>query len=57
MYEYENSPLSHELFKIELINVYHVNLFEVNVICKNSTTKVLESSFFLGNPNREWTYL
>jgi hypothetical protein len=34
MYECENSPLSHELFKIGLFNFSHLNLFQVHVICK-----------------------
>ncbi len=34
MYECEKSPLTHELFYIELFNFSHLNLFHVNVICR-----------------------
>jgi hypothetical protein len=34
MYEYENSPLTHELSYIRLFNFSHLSLFHVNVICK-----------------------
>jgi hypothetical protein len=34
MYECENAPLSHELYKIGLINFPHLIFFQINVICK-----------------------
>jgi hypothetical protein len=34
MYECENSPSPHEISQIELLNFSHLNLFQVNVICK-----------------------
>jgi hypothetical protein len=34
MYECENSPPPHELSQIRLFNFFHLNLFQVNVICK-----------------------
>jgi hypothetical protein len=34
MYECEKSPLTHELFYIELFKFSHLCLFHVNVICK-----------------------
>jgi hypothetical protein len=34
MYVFEKLPLSHELFWIGLFNFSHLNLFQVNVICK-----------------------
>ncbi len=34
MYDYEKSPLTHELFYIGLFNFCHISLFHVNVICK-----------------------
>jgi hypothetical protein len=34
MYECEKSPLSHEWSQIGLFNFSHINLFQINVICK-----------------------
>jgi hypothetical protein len=34
MNECENSPHSHELSWIGPINFFHLNLFQINVICK-----------------------
>ncbi len=34
MYDCEKSPSTHELFDIRLFNFSHLNLFDVNVICK-----------------------
>ncbi len=54
MYECENSPLSHELFQIELFNFSHLNLFQINVFVKSSLTKILKFFFvFFGYPNHE----
>jgi hypothetical protein len=33
MYEFEKSPLTHELSYIGLFNFSHLSLFHVNVIC------------------------
>jgi hypothetical protein len=35
MYDCEKSPLTHELSYIGLFKFSHLNLFHVNVICKN----------------------
>jgi hypothetical protein len=34
MYEFEKSPLTHELSYIGLFNFSHLSLFHVNVMCK-----------------------
>jgi hypothetical protein len=34
MYDYEKSPLTHELSYIGLFNFSHLSLFHVNVTCK-----------------------
>jgi hypothetical protein len=34
MYDYEKSPLTHELSYIELFNFSHLSLFHLNVICE-----------------------
>ncbi len=34
MYEYEKSPLTHELSYIRLFNFFHLSLFHINVMCK-----------------------
>ncbi len=34
MYDYEKSPLTHELSYIGLFNFSHLSLFHANVICK-----------------------
>jgi hypothetical protein len=34
MYDWGNSPLTHELSYIGLFNFSHLSLFDVNVICK-----------------------
>jgi hypothetical protein len=34
IYEYEKSPLTHELSYIGLFNFFHLSLFHVNIICK-----------------------
>ncbi len=34
MYDCEKSPLTHELSYIGLFNIFHLNVFHVNVICK-----------------------
>jgi len=49
MYDCEKSPLTHELSYIGLCNFSHLNLFHVNLICKNNLKKSL-SFFFLGTP-------
>jgi hypothetical protein len=45
MYDCEKSPLTHELSYIGLFNFSHLNLFQVNVICKKQLKKVLKFSF------------
>jgi hypothetical protein len=47
IYEYENSPLLHDLSWIRLINFSHLNLFQV-LFAKSSPTKVLFP--FFGTP-------
>jgi hypothetical protein len=34
MYEYEKSPLTHELSYIRLFNFFHLSLFHIYVMCK-----------------------
>ncbi len=34
MYDYEKSPLTHELSYIGLFNFFHLSLFHVNFTCK-----------------------
>jgi len=34
MYEFEKSPLTHELSYIGLFILFHLSLFHVNVMCK-----------------------
>ncbi len=41
MYECENSLVSHELSKIGLIKLSHLNVFQVSVICKEQPHKSL----------------
>jgi hypothetical protein len=55
MYECEKSPLTHELYYIGLFNFFHLNLFHVNVMCKNSLKKSLSFFFLFWYPNREWS--
>jgi len=45
MYECEKSPLTHELSYIGLFSFCHLNLFHVNVMCKNSFKKSLNPFF------------
>jgi len=58
MYEWEKSPLSHELFKIGLLKIFSPKF--VSSICNLQIVapqKSWSSFSFFGYPNHEWTPL
>ncbi len=54
MYDYEKSPLTHELSYIKQFNFSHLSLFYVNVV-KISSKKSLSPFFLFWYLNYEWT--